>query len=205
MPEIVQRSSVRQGASLVDVLVGSEHPLAGLAKAAAPPYALAMTRLATSLATACMFAILPASAAETADTFETVLGGEGETPASSVVFSEKGCEEECYSASLGCDASGGISFDFAAVPSQDAATAITSEKQEITVKAGGETFAFPIDELRFVELTGSWDVSGHLFTDRSAFTASLTRSASFTAMLGGQSLTLPVTADVKTWAAACVK
>ena len=41
-----------------------------------------------------MFAILPVRAAETADTYETVLGGEGETPASSVVFSEKGCEEE---------------------------------------------------------------------------------------------------------------
>ena len=164
-----------------------------------------MTRLATSFATACIIAILPVQAAETADTYETVLGGEGETPTSSVVFSEKGCEEECYSASLGCDPSAGISFDFAAVPSADAAATIASEKPEIAVKAGGETYAFPIDELHFVELTGSWDVSGHLFTDRSAFTASLIKWASFMATLGGQSLTLPVTADVKTWAAACVK
>ena len=98
MPEVVQRSSVRQGASRVDVLVGSEKPLAVLAKAAAPPYALAMTRLAISLATACIIAILPVQAAETADTYETVLGGEGETPTSSVVFSEKGCEEDEISA-----------------------------------------------------------------------------------------------------------
>lgn len=152
-----------------------------------------------------LFAIFPARAAEIADTYETALVGEGDTPASSVVFSAKGCEEECNTASLSCDAPRAISFDFADVPSQDAAAAITSEKPEIAVKAGGETFGFPIDELRFVELTGSWDVSGQLFTDPSAFTAALTKSASFTATLGGQSLTLPVTADVKTWAAACVK
>jgi hypothetical protein len=164
-----------------------------------------MTRLAASLAAVMLFAILPARAAETADTYETTLAGEGETPASSVVFSAKGCEEECHAASLGCDAPGGISFDFADVPSKDAAAAITSEKPEIAVKAGGKAFAFPIDEMHFVELTGSWDVSGHLFTDRSAFTAALTKSASFKATLAGQSLTLPVTADVKTWAAACVK
>jgi hypothetical protein len=180
-------------------------PVAALAKAAVLTYALAMTRHATGLAAAMLFAILTVPAAQAADTYETVLNGEGETPASSVVFSEKGCEEECHAASLSCDDPGGISFDFADVPSQDAAAAIASERQEIAVKAGGETFAFPIDQLRFVELTGSWDVSGHLFTDRSAFTAALTKSASFKATLSSQSLTLPVTADVKTWAAACGK
>jgi hypothetical protein len=181
------------------------HPSAALAKEAAPPYAFAMTRLVASLAAAMLFAILPVRAAETADTYETMLSGEDETPASSVVFSEKGCEEECHAASLSCDVPGGISFDFADVPSKDAAAAITSDRPEIAVQAGGETFAFPVDEMRFVELTGSWDVSGHLFTDRAAFTAALTRSASFTATLSSQSLTLPVTADVKTWAAACMK
>ncbi|WP_119274698.1 hypothetical protein [Taklimakanibacter deserti] len=164
-----------------------------------------MTRLAASLAAAVLFAALPGQAAEAADSYETTLSGESEAPASSVVFSEKGCEEECNAASLHCDGSRRISFDVADVPSKNAAAAITSDKQEIAVKAGGKTFGFPIEELRFVELTGSWDVSGHLFTDPAAFTAALAKAASFKATLGGQSLTLPVTADVKTWAAACVK
>ena len=169
-----------------------------------------MKRLAALFATAMLLTLAPARAAETADpadTYETTLRGEGGTSGSSVAFDGKDCGGECYAASLDCDAQHSISFIFGDVEAKIAAAAITREKQDFTVEIDGAAYSFFIMKLEYGgDMYSTWLVTGSLpDSSARAFADALAKAARFKATIGAESLTLPVTADVKTWAAACAK
>jgi hypothetical protein len=167
-----------------------------------------MMRVAAFLAAAVLLAGAPARAADGADPFdvyETTLSGEGATPAFRVAFDGKDCGE-CYTASLFCLDFGGIAFEFGDVEAKNAAGAITRDARAFSLDAGGTAFAFSITGLSYGgDMNGTWVVDGELTGSdvRAAFTAALVKTDRFKATIGAESLTLPVTADVKTWAAAC--
>ena len=168
---------------------------------------MTMLRFATLLFAMLLLAVIPARAAEdVAVTYVTALGGDAARPASHVSFDES-CGDECFAASLDCDSDGGISFVFGDIAAEIAAAAITRENQDFTIVLAGVTYSFFIMELRFGgEMYNTWLVDGRLRNSAAGdFAKALNKAGDFKATLGSVSLTLPVTADVKTWSAACVK
>ena len=165
-----------------------------------------MMRVAALLASAMLFAILPARATETAETYETTLLGEGDLSASSVAFFAS-CGDECYAATLDCDVTGAVSFEFGDVDAKIAAAAMTSETQDFAITVADASYSFTILNLKYGgEMYGTWLVTGGLPGTSKApeFAEALGKAANFKATIGSESLTLPVDADVKTWAAACM-
>ena len=68
-------------------------------------------------------------------------------------------------------------------------------------------YSFAIMKLSFGgEMYGTWLVDGQLADSQSAdFRGALSKAKNFKASIGSENLMLPVTKDVKTWAAACGK
>lgn len=166
-----------------------------------------MLRFATLLFATLLLAVIPAQAAEDGpETYETALVGDAARPASYVTF-HASCGDECYAASLACDSDGSISFDFGDIAAEIAAAAITRENQDFALVMGGVTYAFFIIKLEYNgDMNGTWIVVGQLRNSGAAnFANALGKAKDFKASIGSENLTLPVTADVKTWAAACVK
>ena len=163
-----------------------------------------MKRLAIALAAVLFFAACPVGAAET---YDTMLSGDAARPASHVMF-HASCGDECFAASLDCDDTGAVSFEFGDVEAKIAAAAMTRKGQDFAVKIGGASFSFVILNLKYGgEMYGTWLVTGALPGTSQApeFTAALGKAKEFKASVGNVGLTLPVTADVKTWASACGK
>ena len=165
-----------------------------------------MKRCAAMLITAMMLTLVPARAAEDPRTYETILSGEGATPASHLSFFES-CGEECYAASLDCDSEHSISFIFGDVEAKIAAAAITHGKQGFSIAIDGKAYSFFIMKLEYGgEMYSTWLVTGSLpGSNAEEFSTALGTATSFKATIGNKSLILPVMADVKTWAAACLK
>ena len=149
---------------------------------------------------------LTAVQAEEAATYETGLNGTDKRPSAQVTFHES-CGDECHAADLDCDDTGGIIFSFADIEAEIAAKAMTSTAREFILKIDATAYPFSIMRLSFGgEMYGTWLVDGQLANSQAAdFRAALAKAKSFKATIGSASLTLPVTADVKTWAAACTQ
>lgn len=169
-------------------------------------------RFALAMHGLCVFtaAVLPAASvrAQDAVTYETSFdeSGAGEARVAGVSFRDAACGEECHAASLICGESQDISFVFADIEASVAAAAITSENKEFTVETGATSHAFSISKVEYGgEMYDTWDVEGGLRGGAAEFTAELGKAKQFKAALGTRSVTLPVTADVIKWAAACVK
>jgi hypothetical protein len=121
---------------------------------------------------------------------------------SELAFVWAGCEEECHVASLTCDQYRSIGFTYADVDAAGVAKAIRG-KQEVTLAAGGKNFAFTISRMEFSEMTGTWWLDSRSQADPFELLTALSGAKSFKASRPGHSLTLPVTADLVTWAKAC--
>lgn len=148
------------------------------------------------------------SMAQEAVTYESSFDetGDGEALMSGVSFRDAACGEECHTANLHCGATQDISFVFADIEAEIAAAAITSEKKEFAIAAGGASHAFSIRKVEYGgEMYNTWDVEGELSGDAAEFAAALGKAKEFKVSLGTRSVTLPVTEDVVKWAKACVK
>ncbi len=164
-----------------------------------------MKRLATIFVAMLLLAIVPAQAASVAVTYVTELFGGEKQPASRVTF-HGSCGDECYAASLVCDVDGGVNFTFADVEAKIAAKAITRKARNFTVNVNGVAYPFFITTLSYGgEMYDTWLVEGQVENSRAAdFRGALAKATHFSSSIGSVVLTLPVTADVKTWATACV-
>lgn len=155
-----------------------------------------------------MAGILVAGAAQAADDITTAGVGESQRSypkANEVAFVAKDCEEECHVASLLCDENRSISLVYADVDSQTAAKAITVDQQPMTLMADGKSFMFSISEMQFMEMSGTWWLTAGSYNDPFELLKALQASKTIKVTLQTQSMDLPVTADVKTWAAACAR
>ncbi len=163
-----------------------------------------MIRCVAFIAIGMFLAAVPA-VAETPN-YVTALNGDDKRPSLQVTFHES-CGEECFAASIDCDVAGGVNFTFADIEAKIAAKAMLSETRDFTVKISGVAYSFAIMKLSYGgEMYGTWLVDGQLADSQSAdFRGALAKAKNFKASIGSENLMLPVTKDVKTWAAACGK
>jgi hypothetical protein len=143
-----------------------------------------------------------ASFAEEMSTFLDSSTEDGAT-SSMVGFDYESCGGECYVGTLFCN-NGSISLDLADVAAEHAAAAILKETDQVVVSAGELSVNFGILEMRFQEMTVSWWVSAQAFDEKSPQLAGAIAGAkTIGAQIGGQTVTLPVDDNVKSWALAC--
>ena len=121
-----------------------------------------------------------------------------------VSFDYESCGGECQVATLFCGESGAITLDLADVDAKHVAKAIVKDKDQIVVTAGKLTVGYDFLKMQFQEMTGSWWVSAHTQDLKAReLAAAIAGAKTVVARVGGQTVTLPVDADVKAWALAC--
>jgi hypothetical protein len=124
--------------------------------------------------------------------------------ASFVNFAYASCEEECQIATLNCSETGAISVVLADIDAKQAAKAIQQEQKQMVVRVGKKTFDYTITELDYMELTGSWWLTG-IKNDLNAreLAPAIAAAKVVEVHAGGRKVMLSVDANVKTWAAGC--
>jgi hypothetical protein len=135
--------------------------------------------------------------------------GTGEEAVSQVWFAYESCEEECHVATLVCQSNGNVTLTIADVAGEKAATIFGEDKQWLKLVFGKKAYPFLARELDYMEMTGSWWISGDLASDMGANRDDLARSfagaATVFAEVASQTVELPVTDEIKSWALACAK
>ncbi|WP_373505305.1 hypothetical protein [Aestuariivirga sp.] len=114
------------------------------------------------------------------------------------------CGDECLLASITCGGSPRLEVELMDIPAEEAAKSIAQEQSELMLAASGQTYKLPITNFGYTEMNGSWDASAY-GPDPDAVFKSLAKAKKFTLSVKGRSEALPVTADVRAWAEACLK
>ena len=114
------------------------------------------------------------------------------------------CGDECLLASLHCGGAPRFEAELIDVPAKDAAKSLSREQSLLILAASGKTFEMPVTSFAYTEMNGSWDVSAY-GQDPDAVFKALAAAKSFTLSVEARKEKLPVTAEVKAWAKACLK
>lgn len=122
---------------------------------------------------------------------------------SDINFVYASCEEECHVATLSCE-NAAIGVVMADVDAAIAGKAITQENKQIVLKAGSASFDYSIYKMEFMEMTGSWWLTGlEQGSDPGAIADAIGKAETVELQAGKMKVSLPVDAVVKDWAKAC--
>jgi hypothetical protein len=151
------------------------------------------------------FAPLAGSAAAADKIVGTVAAGEADGAKITFVnYAYASCEEECQVATLTCLESTSIALEVADVETAIAAKAITQEKNQIVMKAGGKSFDYSIGAMKFAEMTGAWWLTAREQGSAPLDIAkAIATSKTVELQIGKTKIALPVDKAIKAWALAC--
>lgn len=115
------------------------------------------------------------------------------------------CGEECYAATLWCNENGTLNAELAEVAPQNVSKVILQKDQSFPVTVGTKNFKLFVQELKFSQMSGAWEVESYAEFDSRDFYAAVPKAKTIVMKLGTDKVTLPVNKDVTGWAAACAK
>ncbi len=144
----------------------------------------------------------PVGAGEIATQLET--STQDGVKSSNISFEDPSCGGECQIATLSCNADANITIVLADVDAKNVAAAITAEEKQVMLKAGGKSFEYFISDMQYAEMTGAWWLTIHSQSGKDEEIAvAITKSKSVEAVVGEQTVTLPVDKNFLTWAQGC--
>lgn len=122
----------------------------------------------------------------------------------SVNYFYESCPEECQVATFTCTDTASVSVVLSDIEAKNAAKAMVEEQKQIVFKVGKKSFNYAISEMQFMELSGAWWLTGFSNdVDQKELAPAIAGVKTFEASAGGQKVTLPVDAAVKSWGAGC--
>ncbi len=144
----------------------------------------------------------PAGAEEPATQLDT--STQDGVTTSTIFFEYASCGGECQIARLSCNADANITIVLADIEAKYAAAAMMLEEKQVILKADGKSFDYYIFDMQYTEMTGAWWLTVYSRSGRDEEIAvAITKSKSVEAVVGEQTVTLPVDKNFLTWAQGC--